>query len=162
MAAPANIVDFLHFTRLMSLKTLADWPADKLAFQRTAEDNHPLWVMGHLAGTDAWIGGLLKIPGTEVPEAYQKFFGMGSKPAADLKGYPPADEVRGYFNGARSAMRHWLDNATAKDLAVSLKDQTGGFASDPLDAVMKLCWHEGWHMGQVATLRKHLGLPSAF
>jgi hypothetical protein len=87
---------------------------------------------------------------------------MGSRPTSDLKAYPPADEVRGHFNGARSALRHWLDNATAEDLAVSLKEQTGGFANDPLDAVMKLCWHEGWHMGQVATLRKNLGLPSLF
>lgn len=162
MPAPASLIEFMHFTRLMSLKTLADWPADKLTFQRGPEDNHPLWVMGHLAGTDAWIGGLLKIPGTEVPEAYQALFGMGSKPLPDLKAYPAVDEIRGCFNGARSAIRHWLDNASEKDLATPLKDATGGFADDAADAFHKLCWHEGWHLGQVATLRKALGLKSAF
>ena len=80
----------------------------------------------------------------------------------DAEAYPAFEEVRGYFNGARSAVRHWLDSATPKDLATSLKEATGGFANDPVDAMLKVCWHEGWHLGQVATLRKHLGLSSAF
>lgn len=158
----ARTAELLHFVRLFSLKTLSDWPEDRWSHQRGPEDNHPLWVMGHLAGTDAWIGGLLKIPGVEVPESYQPLFGQGSKPHADATLYPPASEVRGYFNASRSAIRHWLDTADEAAMATPLKEATGGFANDVTDALHKICWHEGWHIGQVATLRKALDLPKVF
>lgn len=160
--ACSRIAELMHFVRLFSIKTVNDWPAERLTFQRGPEDNHPLWVMGHIAGTDAWIGGLLKIPGTEVPESFQKLFGQGTKPVSDASIYPSLGEVRGYFDGARTAIRHWLDNADDAALATPLKDVTGGFASDAQDALHKLMWHEGWHIGQVATLRKALGLPNVF
>ncbi len=60
------------------------------------------------------------------------------------------------------ALLNWLDTADAKALAMPLTEKTGGFTSDPVDALYKLAWHEGWHMGQVATLRRALGLKSIF
>ena len=162
MTTRAHLIDLLQFTRLISLKGVNDWPQDKLTFQTGPEDNHVLWVMGHLASTDAWAGSVLKIPGTEVPEAYQKLFGMGSKPQADQAAYPSLAEIRGYFDGCRSAIRNWLETADEKALATPLKEATGGFANDATDMLMKLCWHEGWHMGQAATIRRALGLPGVF
>ena len=53
----------------------------------------------------------------------------------------------------------WLDTADEKVMAIPLKETTGGFADDGTDLCMKLCWHEGWHVGQIATLRRALGLP---
>ena len=71
MTTRAHLIDLMQFTRMMFLKAINDWPADKLTYQTGPEDNHVIWSIGHLASTDAWLGSVLKIPGTEVPEAYQ-------------------------------------------------------------------------------------------
>ncbi|MBL8763269.1 MAG: DinB family protein [Phycisphaerae bacterium] len=152
-------LSYMRWVRTITEGTLKDWPADKFCFQRTPEDNHALWVMAHLAMTDAWIAGEVGAPGASTPESWQALFGMGSKPGSDAKAYPSAAEVRKSMDANRAAVLKWLETAPEAALAVSLKEKTGGFANDVIDAFLKLAWHEGWHVGQVATLRKALGLP---
>jgi hypothetical protein len=41
----------------------------------------------------------------------------------------------------------------------SVKEATHGFADTKMDLLYKLAWHDGWHLGQLTTLRKFLGLP---
>jgi hypothetical protein len=86
---------------------------------------------------------------------------MGSKPVPDPSKYPGASEVRTLWESNRAALIKWLETAPDSALQVPLSEKTGGFATDPLDAFCKLCWHEGWHFGQVASVRKSLGLPNA-
>lgn len=153
---------FVRWTRVITLQLLNDWPADKWTFQRFPGDNHALWVMGHLAVTDAWIASEAGVAGAAVPEAYHKLFGMGSKPSANAADYPSADEVRSVFSEVRGKLLAWYESAGDAQLSASLKEKTGGFANDVLDAFNKIAWHEGWHSGQVATLRRALGLKSIF
>jgi len=148
----------LEFTRKMSNDILGGIPDDKLTHQPSPTDNHVLWVLGHLAATDAWIAGVLSIPGVNVPESVTKAFSGGAKPSAT--GNPPSADVRKAFNDSRGAVIRWLGAAPDSALTVDLKEKTGGFASDPIDAMLKMSWHEGWHMGQVANVRKALGLPN--
>lgn len=154
-----QIINFLNWVRGTSISLLKDWPADKFCHQIQPSDNHPVWVMGHLASTDAWIGKEFGIPGTGVPETYAKLFGGGSKPTSNAADYPPAAEVRKSFDQTRAAMLAWLEKAPDAVLNASIKEKTGGFADDGWDAVLKLAWHEGLHFGQVATIRKGMGLP---
>jgi len=149
----------LRFARKVSSDILRDFPESKYAHQRSPADNHPCWAMGHMVTTDAWMAGVLGIPGVKAPEGWDKLFGSGSKPVSDLKHYPAPAELKRQFEGSRAAILNWLESAPEAALAVSLKEKTGGFAEDPLDAMAKIAWHEGWHFGQVATLRKDLGLP---
>jgi hypothetical protein len=55
----------------------------------------------------------------------------------------------------------WLKEAPDSALAGDISEKTGKFASDPLDMIIKIAWHEGLHAGQVANIRKALGLPSS-
>jgi hypothetical protein len=34
--------------------------------------------------------------------------------------------------------------------------------TDPADGLVKLAWHDGWHGGQLAGIRKSLSLPNVF
>lgn len=146
------------FVRSVSGMILKDWPEDKHAFQLSQYDNHPLWVMGHLASTDAWLGGVMGAD-IKVPDSFSKLFGMGSKPAGNAKDYPSFASVRATFDETHTKLLAWLAAASEADLGMQLKDKTGGFTTDPVDAVLKGAWHEGWHFGQVSTLRRALGLP---
>lgn len=158
MTPRQHAVALLQFTRKVSNDILAGITDDKLTYQPSPTDNHVLWVLGHLAATDAWIGGVLGISDVNVPEAVMKAFSGGAKPSAT--GNPPAAEVRRAFSEARGAVLRWLEAASESALTIDLKEKTGGFANDPIDALLKMSWHEGWHMGQVANVRKALKLPN--
>lgn len=156
------VIAYLQWVRSISDLTLKDFPADKYTFQTGPQDNHALWVLGHLAGGDCWLGSLVGAPGMpDIPDG-QALFGMGSKPVPDASKYPPLEIVRKAYDQARDALIRWLETASPEALAADLKEKTGGFATDPLDGAMKMAWHEGWHLGQVATLRKALGLKPVF
>ncbi len=156
MTPKEHAVALLEFTRWYSDALLKGIAEDKWTHQPSPTDNHVLWVLGHLAGTDAWIGGVLGVP-MNVPEGIQKAFGMGTKPGAT--GNPLTAEVKKAFVESRAALLKWLKAAPDSALMVDLKEKTGGFATDPIDAVLKIAWHEGFHFGQVANIRKALGLP---
>ncbi len=154
-----HIVNYLNWTRSISIMLLKDWPQDKLAHQIQPTDNHPIWVMGHLASTDAWIGSEYGIKGTDVPESYKALFGSGTKPTMNASAYPSAADVRATFDHTHAAVLAWFEATPEAVLDASIKEKTGGFADDGWDAMLKLAWHEGLHFGQVATIRKGMGLP---
>jgi hypothetical protein len=160
MNARQHAVALLEFTRKTSNDLVKGIPDDKLTFQPSPTDNHALWVMGHLAGTDAWMAGILNIPNMNVPESVLKTFAYGTKPTAS--GNPSATDTRKAFDSSRAALMSWLREAPESAITMDLKEKSGGFATDTIDAMLKLAWHEGWHMGQVASVRKALGLPNVF
>lgn len=152
-------VNLLKWVRGVSEGMLKEWPVEKYCHQTSPADNHPVWVLGHIASTDVWIASLFGAPGVTVPESYGKLFGQGAKPTANLSDYPPVAEVRGHFDRTREALLAFVGKMTDAQLTAPLAEKTGNFATDGLDALLKVSWHEGWHFGQVATLRKSLGLP---
>jgi len=159
MTPTEHASSLLKFVRSISTGLLKDMPDSAMLRQNAPTDNHALWVMGHLALTDSWITGVVGAQGVRIPDSYKKVFDAGTTPVSDPKVYPPVAEVREVFDAARAALIQWLESAPQSALTVSLKEKTGGFALDPIDAVHKIAWHEGWHFGQVASVRKSLKLP---
>lgn len=158
MSSRQQTIEYLKFIRSISNGILDGIPEAKLTHLCSPHDNHPMWVLGHLAATDHWIAGNVGATGTTWPDGWNDHFGQGTKPVADGKKYPPAAEVKKVFEANRKAVLAWLEKAPESSLNVSLKEKTSGFANDPIDACLKLGWHEGWHMGQAASVRKALGL----
>ncbi|MBL9140470.1 MAG: DinB family protein [Phycisphaerae bacterium] len=151
-------VEFLKFAHGMVVSATT-WPDDKVTAQAAGQPNHCLWTLGHLATTYDWGAGLLDGKPSALPESYNKLFGMGSVPSPDPKAYPSLAEVRSHFDRTFERLAAAATALTAAQGAESLKEATQGFASTKLDMVHKLAWHDGWHLGQLATLRKFLGLP---
>lgn len=156
MTPREHAIGLLEFTRSYSNSLLKDFPESKWTHQTCPTDNHVLWCMGHLAGTEAWLAGALGFD-AKVPEAVGKAYGQGTEPKQS--GNPPAAEVRAAFEGSRAAFIAWLKSASDAQLATDLREKTGNFMTDPIDAAHKIAWHEGFHFGQVASIRKTLGLP---
>lgn len=148
-----------RFARSVTLNLIKDWPTDKLTHQAAPTDNHVLWTVGHLAGSDAYIAKCCGAPPLEIPESLAKATGMGSKPSPRAADYPPLPEALRVLEKARKDLERWFETAAPAQLSQSLKEKTEGFADDPVDLLAKMAWHEGWHAGQIASLRKSLGLP---
>jgi hypothetical protein len=71
-------------------------------------------------------------------------------------------EVRKNFDVTHDSLMKSVKASNEQTLSKSLKEQSGGFAEDGYDALFKGVWHEGWHSGQIAGLRKSLKLKSIF
>ena len=160
MSTPYH-VEFMEFAHGMIVKA-STWPDDKATAQAAGQPNHCLWTLGHLACTYDWASGLIDGKPSAIPESYNALFGMGSVPTADAKMYPPIAEVRKTCEGAYARLLSAAKTLTPEKGNESLKEATQGFASTKMDMLYKMAWHDGWHLGQLSTLRKHLGLPGLF
>jgi hypothetical protein len=156
-----HLVDFLGFAHGMVVNA-STWPDDKVTAQAAGQPNHCLWTLGHLASTYEWASGLIDGRPTALPDSYKGLFGMGSTPTGEAKGYPPIAEVRGQFDAVFNRLMASAKGISDAELDAPLSEATGGFASTKMDMLYKMAWHDGWHLGQLTTLRKHLGLPGIF
>jgi len=144
----------------MTDKLIEGFPELKATFQALPTDNHLAWTLGHLAMTNAWFTGLATGKKAQLPEPYEGLFGYKSTPKPDAKAYPPLSELmehhRAQFNGLIEALERTADDAMTK----ACVEDSGGFAKDMQDIADRAVWHEGWHSGQLSSIRRGLGLPS--
>lgn len=157
-SARDQAVSLLEFARSYSHGVLKGIPDDKYTFQPSKTDNHVSWVLGHLTGTQAWMAGVLKIGDLGVPKDIAEAYGMKSKPTPQVTHTP--EQLRDAFEKAHAAFINWYKAADEAALKQDLSAATNGFASDPIDAAHKIAWHEGFHMGQVANVRKALAIET--
>lgn len=157
-----HVISNLNWTRQCTEDIIGGFPEDKFTFQTTETDNHVLWTLGHLCLSDRWILGMVAGEEYEVPESYESLFGFQSKAVASAEAYPPPAELRKHFDEARRRLMAWLEQAGDEEITKAVDDGGMGFAKTALDALSKQMWHEGWHAGQIAPLRRALGLEPAF
>lgn len=150
----------LDFSHGLTLGLLKDVPADKLTHQPSPTDNHFVWTFGHLATTYSWLQSLVDGTMHPLPDSYNGLFGMGSKPTSDAKAYPSFAEVKKHNDEAYAALVAAVKKQSDNELLRPTAAESHGFASDRLDAVAKGAWHEGWHAGQLANVRKALGIKN--
>jgi hypothetical protein len=161
MSSVKHAVELMKFSHGMLDTMLATVPADKGVHQVHPTSNHVVWTLGHLACTYAWFSGTIDAEGAaKLPESYNALFGMGSKPMGDAKAYPDAAEVRKAYDAAFAAYLKQVEGLSEAEAWTASAIDTGGFAKSKIDAAYKCAWHDGWHLGQVADLRRALGLPS--
>lgn len=155
-------IQLLEFAHALVNKALTGIPDAKATFQPTPIDNNAIWTVGHLATTYAWFKSVFDGAMHPVPDTFNGLFGMGSKPSSDPKVYPPFAEVKKHADAAYAAFIAAAKKLNDAELAQPTAVETGGFCSDKMDAINKAAWHDGWHTGQLASIRKALGLPGIF
>lgn len=152
----------LKFARGLLSKGVADFPEDKRTFQLSPHDNHLIWTLGHLATTYNWFTGLVGGTPAKLPESFDKAFGHEVKPMSDPKAYPPLGEVKKQFEATFNVFIKAVEALPESEVTSACVGETHGFVRDRLDVIEKAAWHEGWHTGQISTLRRALGLKSMF
>lgn len=154
-AAMEHAITSLDFAREMTLKLLTDWPKNKLAHQFSPADNHPLWTLGHLGTSAEWFASVLdKKAGPSAK--LNATFGGGSKPSTNPKDYPSLAKLIALYNAGHQRLVKALRNT--KD-PLAKPDAKMDWLRDGLHAAEMAIWHEGWHAGQLSTLRRQHGLP---
>ena len=151
-----------QFAHGMINKFAEGFGPEQVVAQAGACPNHLLWTLGHLASSASWTHGMITGGTPIVPEGYSTLFGMGSKPIGDPALYPSFNEVREAYESSFRRLVNAVEQLDDRALLQAPEQDSGGFISDKLDALNKLAWHEGWHVGQLSDLRRGLGLPNVF
>jgi hypothetical protein len=112
-----------------------------------------LWNFGHVANTRC---GLLQILGVEHPRFHNDLFGRGAS-HADCDKYPEAEAVAAAFDEASAKLQARFETLTDADLAAPSPRDFPVADKSIAGAITFLAFHEGYHAGQMAYIRKWLG-----
>ncbi len=139
-------------------KMFAGIPEEHFFHQPFPGANHAMWTMGHLATVDQYF--LHKLAGHDggLFERHQAMFFAKSQPSASREAYPPIAAVRDYFKSSRAAFRTWIESLDDAKLAAPLSGDMQRAGPNLGTLLFRLLWHEGMHYGQLAVIRKSLGL----
>ena len=159
MVLRPQLLSDLAFAHMMLLDMIAKTPVEHALSSPGPGHNHLTWQVGHLAETYVYFRALLDGQTTQLPESYKTLFGWGSVLNPDASVYPPFAQVKADFERAYSTMLDVAKALPASDLALPPTKDTGGMATQRLDVIARVAWHDGWHLGQIAALRRALGLP---
>lgn len=126
--------------------------------------NHPLWVLGHIAHSEASLVAEFVLGEANPLAKWDALFGMGSQPVADATAYPSFDEVLAEFQQARARTLAVLDTQTDATLSAPSKapaegqEMFGTIGKCLAGAVL----HAAFHTGQIADARRAMGKAPVF
>lgn len=147
----------LELSNSMALSLLDDMSDAPLTQPTSKGGNHPLWVLGHLAYSEANIVSHI-IGGEENPLVqWKETFGSGSEPTTDASDYPSWEEVRKAMEEVRARTIRLLDGLTDADLATPTKNcppEREQLLGTIGACLLVLVLHPTMHYGQVADARR--------
>ncbi len=130
--------------------------------------NHPVFVYGHLSIYPQMVIGILKgDPSTAaVPESYNGLFmhGVDCQNDPDNTIYPSLDEVVTNYKKAYAALVEFAKTLDDDFLAQEIQGSEGfkdAFGTNGVMLMFLLHNHPMFHLGQVSTWRRAIGLGSA-
>ena len=143
----------------ISMRFIEDMRDAPLTQPMSAGGNHPLWVLGHLAHSEAaFRQGMVGEPNPL--EHWTPLFGGGSVPKADASLYPTFDEVHRAYREQRAASLKLLDEIGDAGLGQRPTNPPPGL-EDVFDTVgatfLLMTQHHWFHCGQVADARRAAG-----
>ena len=157
MTANEALILALEMGRHWLLGLVKDLKDDELIAPPTATGgNHPLWVIGHLAVSEAGIvnGYVL---GKENPlKSWEPTYGMGSTPTANPADYASIETLLARLDEVRQSTTKVLGDLSADDLEAT----TGAdheFFNTKGKCFAMLVSHQAFHTGQIADVRRTLG-----
>ncbi len=156
--AKTLLVDTLEFVHKVTRDLLRDFPDDRLTHQPGPTDNHVMWTVGHLASVNDWFASLIDGKPVAFRTEWQPLFGYKSAPSTERGKYPAFDQVVVAMETSFARLLAAVRAQSGEDLAKACQAESHGLAPTRADAASRAAWHEGWHGGQIAGIRKGLGL----
>lgn len=116
--------------------------------------NPPLWIAGHLASVRFSLCAML---GEARENPLGKTFFRGSP--LDVEALPELEVIQTAWSEASAVLLRRLEEATPEQLASPAPRKFAIEDPSLRGTLTFLCWHEGYHIGQMSLLRKWQGLP---
>lgn len=151
----APLADLFRLNTKLFRNTLAGFDEVDATARPNEHTNSAAFIGGHLVESRAWMGRYLGLD-TKPP------FGGVLEHAASLEQIselPKVAEVRSAWDTLADVVSVRFDELTADQLEAAGTQKFPGVAPTVLGGVAFLLQHESYHIGQLAYLRKYLGLP---
>jgi len=122
---------------------------------RPGEDSNPMiWIAGHLT---MYRGSLASLLGNKWQEPWGGIFRRGGSSRDDSR-FPEAGEILEKWGEVSGLLAQAFQTARADVLDRVMPQGSSSFDGKAGGTVALLAFHESYHMGQLAYLRKWLGL----
>lgn len=155
----------LDASKNLTLALIDDMKDAPLTQPTSKGGNHPLWILGHLAYSEANIVSHI-IGGEENPLiGWKEMFGGNREPVAEADKYLPWDEVREEFDKVRARTLNLLEGLSDDDFDQPSKNCPPGreqMMGTVGSCFLVLALHPVMHRGQVADSRRMLGRKPLF
>lgn len=163
MTLRESLIKSLRDGHTTFIKSMGDFPEDKLTFQIAPTDNHVLWTAGHMMTTYAWWTKFLTTETTEqIPTNLAEMYDGKKKPTSDASAYPSLQTVIEALNTQYEIFIKAVEHLPESEYYTAPAMDSGGFLTYKIDVLLIQINHIGWHTGQISSLRRALGLPSLF
>jgi uncharacterized damage-inducible protein DinB len=151
--APLSLVFALN-TRLY-YNCLEDVTEAGAAWRPTDRTNSLGFIAAHLVDSRAWMA---RFVGLDEPEPFGGALTYGTT-IDEVSRVPTLAESREAWEGVSERLEGRLVWLTEAQLAAPSGTRFPGVPETLLGGIAFLCQHESYHLGQMALLRKQLGLP---
>ncbi len=137
-------------------------PEDKLTFRACPDSNHTAFILGHTAKTDDFMLTALAGQASALPESWGKLFDGGAEILDDAGAYPSKQELLDAMAERREVMIGWLSTLSPEQLSEPVEGDLAQFIPTRAALPASTAFHEGFHAGQLSTIRRALGIPRLF
>jgi hypothetical protein len=157
-------LEVIGFHHSLFLRAVGDNLTSRSAVFQIAEGgSHILWLVGHMAWSYDFVmrSGFNGEPSV-LPADWASQFGIGTKPVGDPSKYPSLAATLDALGKANAAAMSFLATVPDSKLPEDLP------ATHPLKGLFRTyngfflaaTFHQAYHTGQVAMIKRSLGLPS--
>ena len=136
-------------------RSFQDVPDADLWKRPTTHSNPMLWIFGHMVNTRA---GLLRLLGGEADLGWGDVFNRGAE-LTDASGYPARERITAVSHEVNAKLYGALAALSDADLAKPATRPFTPAVKTLGDQISFLTMHDTYHVGQLAYVRKALGLP---
>lgn len=155
----------LELSGRLTLALIEDMKDAPLTFPTAKGGNHPLWILGHLALSEARIIQEIMLGRQNPLEHWKELFERGTQPVAEAARYPSFDQVLRAFQEVRAGTLKALETLTDADLDQPSKacpPDLQSFCGTVGQCFLLLGFHSMFHRGQVADSRRMAGRKPVF
>lgn len=136
------------------MRSSLDGLTDAELWQRPTPHNNPLlWVFGHIVATRATMLGLL---GEPLDTGWGELFTRGAT-LHESSRYPSRDDIERVHRNVVDRLKAKFASLTEADLAGPATGKPLPGAKTVADQLAFLAFHESYHVGQLAYIRKSIG-----
>ena len=153
----------IQFSQMVMGALLEDLSDDDLFVRTSPDANHVAHQLGHLISAErSMIEGLCPGSCPALPEGFDKAHSKETARSDSRDGMCTKTEYATLYQKQRDATIKALEALPEADLDKPAPESLQKICPN-VGAVFALQpWHQGWHMGQVTALRRHLKKPVVF
>ena len=155
----SELIRQLGLSALVIAKNTEDLRDEDCFLQPSGKGSHLNWTLGHIVSSRnvmlEFVGGK-KVGGEDLERLYSR----GTPPPGAGEAIPLAELLK-LYQAAHGPIEAFLKQANDAALNKPIEATVEVLGKTVGDALSALIWHEGYHAGQIGTLRRLAGKPGA-